>query len=160
MSAHHLADARGLLHAVAVQQEEIGDAHHIFARNRAAAVARASEQTPSIALRFADALDEFVNAVGLQNRVVVGGDIALVVHLHEHVAPAASEQPFRPLIGRTDDGGFVGETLVLPKIKVADDGDHPEVVRAVEDARQPSHGVRAQRPSASNALFSHGCDLE
>ena len=36
-----------------------------------------------------------------------------------------------------DDGGLVGEALVLAKIEIAEDDDHPEVVSEIDDAFHP-----------------------
>ena len=135
----------GSCHAVAVEQQEIGRAHHVFLRHGAAAVAGAHEQAPPVALGLADALDEFMDARRTQDVVVVGLDVGLVVHLHEHVAPAAIEQPARGVIRGAQHGGLVAQPLVLAEIEVAEDDHHSLLIRRIEHAPHPLRELRTQR---------------
>ena len=59
--ADHLADARGLLHAVAVQQHEIRDPHDAVVRHATAAVARAHEQAPAVSRAVTRARDQLMH---------------------------------------------------------------------------------------------------
>ena len=47
---NHFADARGVFDAIAVEKEEVRRAHHILARDGAAAVAGAGEQMAAVAI--------------------------------------------------------------------------------------------------------------
>jgi hypothetical protein len=72
-----------------------------------------------------------------EDGVVVQLDVALVVHLDQHVGVALVEQPVRGRVGRRDDGRLVAQALVLSEVEVADDDDHSQVVRAIEHALEP-----------------------
>src|SRR5205085_5384083 len=100
------------------------------------AVARTDQKSAAVTSPRLDALDQLVNAVGLEDRVIVG-DVALVVHFNQDVLVTAVEDPVGRAIDGSDDGGFVLQPLVLAEVKEAEDDGHPQPVGAVEDAGEP-----------------------
>ncbi len=73
--------------------------------------------------------------------MVVGFDVGFVVHFHQYIAVFAVEEPVGRVFNCPADGGFVFEDLVLAEVEVADDGDHAELVGAVEDAFEAGHEI-------------------
>ncbi len=115
-----------------VRPAEVGGADDILPWNATAAVTGADEQPAAITLRFVHALDEFMNAAWFEDFVIISFHIRLVVHFDEDVFPTSREQPLACFIGSTNDGCFVFETLVLTKVKVAEDDDHAVGIGGVE----------------------------
>ena len=60
-------------------------------------------------------LDEFVNAVRLKDGMSVS-DVALVIDLHQDVAPTVVEYPTGGVIGGAQYGSLVPQPLVLAEI--------------------------------------------
>ena len=77
--------------------------------------------------------DQLVDPRRLYQRLFVAAVIALVGDLDEDVAIALSQQPVGRIRHRAPDRRLVVEPLVLAEIEVADDGDHAELVGAIED---------------------------
>src|SRR6266545_2377708 len=139
----HRGNACGILHAVAVQQEEIGRADDILLRDDAATVAGADEEAPAVLGSFPDTVDEFMNALGLE-KVVVVADVAFVVDLDEDVAITPLEEPIERVVHAALDRCLVLEPLILTEVKEPQNDDHAEFVRLVENALQPVHVVGTQ----------------
>ena len=129
----HRADARRIVGAVAVKQQEVGCLHDVRGGRRTASVTGAYQQTAPVAPHTLDQFDQLVHARRLQDLVVVRLDVTLVVHLHEHVAVVAVQQPVGGVDDRAPDSRFVLHALVLPEVEVAHDGHHPEFGGAIED---------------------------
>ncbi len=130
--------------SVPVQQQKIRDASDVFPRNGPAAIGCADQQTPPVPRGPLDALDQFVDAVRLQNRVVVT-HVAFVVDFDEHVAITAVEQPVRCVVRRANHCRFIAQPFVLTEIEAAEDDGQAEFVRLVENAPKPIQIIRPQR---------------
>lgn len=85
-----------------------------------------------------------MNANRLEDLVVVGFNVGLVVDLDEHVAPTAFEQPSSGFVGSANDGGFVFETLILAKVEVAEDDGHAVSISSIEHALHAGGEGRAE----------------
>ena len=140
----HFPNAFRIAHAVAVEEEEIRGAHHVRLRHGVAAVAGADEEAASVAGPPFHAPDQFMDPFRAQDGVIIA-DVALVVDLDDDVLPAAVEEPVHRAIHGAEDGGLVGQPFILSKIEDAEDDDHAEVVRAVEDALEPREVIGTQR---------------
>jgi hypothetical protein len=115
----HFGDAGGVFDAVAVEEEEVGGTDDVFFWDGTTAVAGADEETVAVFFGLAHAGDEFVDASGFEDLVIVGFDVGLVVDFDEDIAPAAVEEPAGGFVGGFDDGGFVLELLILAEVEVA-----------------------------------------
>ena len=130
-----LGDAPGVADTVAVEEQVVGGAHDVFLREGVAGVGGRDEEAVTVGRRgLFHAVDEFVDPGGPEDFVIVAFRIGLVVHLDEDVAPAVFEHPRGAGVGGAEDGGLIGETLVLPEVKIAEDDDQAEVVGESDDA--------------------------
>ena len=139
---------------VAVEEQDVRDVGHIGPGNGAAAIAGADQQ-PSRPIGDAtrrgllDPLDQLVAALRLQDRVRVERHVDLVGDLDDHIAVAAGHDPCGGVLHRGDDGGLVGQALVLAEIEVPEDHDHPELIGALDD---PAHARGVVGPQTSVGL--------
>ena len=89
------------------------------------------------------------------------GDVALVVDFDQYVSIAVAHHPVDGVVDGFLHGFLVLHTLVLSEVENAEDDDHAEIVRLVEDALQAAHVFAAEDdPSAAIALLFQGCSLE
>jgi hypothetical protein len=84
-----------------------------------------------------------MHASRLENGVIVT-HVAFVVHLDEDVAVTALMNPVGREVGGANNRGLVAQALVLAEVEVTQDHDHPEFVRAIQDAFEARHIIRAQ----------------
>jgi hypothetical protein len=142
--ANHLGNLIRVGNAVPVDQDEVRHADHVFRRDNPAAVGCARVEPMALVNPVANAFDEFVDALGAQDSVMIAGT-TLIVDLDQYVAVAAVKDPSRDIVGRVSDSGFVLQPLVLPEVEVAQDHDHSELVGLVENAFQTHHKVGTER---------------
>src|SRR6516165_1699812 len=140
---HHRRDARGVFDAVTMQEKEIGSANDVFFRNNAPAVTSTDQEAPAIASSSFDTLDELMNALGLENIMVVA-NVAFVVDLDKDIAIASVEKPIDRIVQAAFDRFLVLETLILAEIEKPQDNDRAQLVRPVKDAFQAAHVVGTQ----------------
>ncbi len=129
-----------------MDEQEVTAAYHVLLRDRASAVTGADQQAATVALHAAHSVDQFMDALRHQDRVVVLFHITLVIDLHQHVAPAAGQYPRGGLVGSTDDRCLVAQALVLTEIEVTEYNHHAELVRGIEDA---CHARGERRPQTT-----------
>ena len=75
---------------------------------------------------------------------MVVGHVTLVVDFNQNVAVAMVEDPFRGVVHGANHSPFVLQSLVLSKVKVAENHRHSQLVGLVDDPLQPAQVVRAQ----------------
>jgi hypothetical protein len=90
-----------------------------------------------------------LQALGLQDFVGVERDIDLVGDLDDHIGITVGHDPCGGVRHGGDQGGLVGQALILAEIEVTQDHDHPELVGAVDDT---SHARGVVGPQASIRL--------
>src|SRR5262249_907082 len=96
--------------AIAVQEDEIRGTDNVFFWNDAAAITGADKKPPAVAGSLLDALNQLVNALRLEDVVVVT-DVALIVDLDEDVAIAVIEKPVDGVVHTALDCLLIGEPL-------------------------------------------------
>ena len=102
----------------------------------AAAVAGAHQQPLAVTRHPLRPSDQLVDAVRLQDLVLVARHVALVVDLDHHVAPALLQQPAAGLLHRAAHRGLVAQPLVLAEVEDAQHHHHAELVGAPQDPAQ------------------------
>jgi hypothetical protein len=135
-----------------MDQREIRCSDHLIRRAHTAAEGGAGEQVAAIHRGSLHPLDEFVHAPGLQHGMVVTGAVRLVVDFDQYVPISVGEHPPGGFIHPSQYGGFVLQTLVLAKVKVTEDHDHPEPVCRIQNALQ---SLQIRRAEASRPGQTH-----
>ena len=142
-----------------MQQRQVGGRQHRLAGDGAPAIARADRQSPAAGRLRPHAFDQLVDALGLEDLVLVAR-VALIVDLDDHVRMARIQQPADGAVDGPDHGRLVAESLVLPLVEEADDRDHAQLVQPVEDAPQALQIGGPHITSRAEGAVLQGCAFE
>ncbi len=85
-----------------------------------------------------------MDPVGLEDLMIIGTHVTLVVDLDQDVPVSALEQPAHDIVHRSYNGCLIPEMLVLSKVKQTQEDDHAEVVGFAQDLFQPVEVIRTK----------------